>query len=225
MNFSTGGGNGTPYAAIPPGRYLARVCTVAFVGNIWNKFQNKDEPSLQIAFEVNHKGPSGKHATIYKPLKASMHASASLRQMIETIESRTLSNAEALAFDVSSLAGRFVWLEIENTHAIQTDGTTKTYDKVKAVFPSVDRFQEELAEIKWDVRRDDIQKLPQRLQKIVMTSTEWKAKHGNTTQPQYAFGQQVPNSAVNFAPATVTVDRSAQPPWASSGANPDSFGF
>lgn len=211
MNFSTGGGS-TPYVAIAPGRYLARIVTVAYVGNIFNKFQQRDEPSVQFAFEVNSKGPTGKNQLIYRPLKASMHAQASLRKMVELLESRTLSNAEALTYDVTSLVGRSVWVEIENNPVVQADGTTRVYDKLKSVFPALESLtQVDHPLVRWDVRKDNIQALPQRLQKLVMTSSEWKAKHGNSTQPQYAFGQQVPNSAVNFTPPAPAAP--ASPPW------------
>ena len=221
MNFSTGGGS-TPYVAIAPGRYLARIVTVAYIGNVFNKFQQRDEPSVQFAFEVNSKGPTGKNQLIYKPFKASMHAQASLRKMVELLESRTLSNAEALTYDVTSLVGRAVWVEIENTPSPQADGTVRIYDKLKSVFPALESMpQVDHPLIRWDVRKDNIQTLPQRLQKLVMTSSEWKAKHGNSTQPQYAFGQQIPNSAVNFQPQAPT-ERSTQPPW-TSGA--DEFQF
>lgn len=197
MNFSTGGA-GTPYQPIPAGRYLGRICTVAYCGIIYNKFQQKDEPQLQIAFEVNYKGEDGRNKLIYRKYKASMHSQAGLRKLIEIVESKTLSNAEALAFDVTSLAGRFVWIEVENTPRVQADGTTVIYDKVNSVFPSLEQFAADKPLVKWDVRKDDITALPQRIQRDVMQSVEWRTKHGNVTQPQYAFGQAVPSTQANF---------------------------
>lgn len=222
MNFSTGGGS-TPYQAVPQGRYLGRIIAVAYVGTIYNKFQQKDEPSLQVGFELNHKSATGKNSILYRPYKASMHAQASLRKLIEVVESRTLSNAEALAFDVTSLAGRNVWINVENTYSPQPDGTTRVGDKITSIFPALESLASTANILRWDVRKDDISLLPQRLQKIAMTSVEWRSKHGNVFATQHAFGQAmhvtqppmqqpVPQQPVNQQPPWVQPTFPSQPP-------------
>lgn len=248
MNFSTGGAS-TPYQPVPAGRYLARICTVAYCGTIYNQYQQKDEPQLQLAFEISLKGADGRNKLIYRKYKASMHSQAGLRKLIEVIESKTLSNAEALAFDVTSLAGRFVWVEVEHTPRLQPDGTTVVFDKVASVFPSLEQFQAEKPLVRWDVRKDALDALPQKLQRTVMQSVEWRAKHGNVTQPQYAFGQAVPSTQANFGnpqqqqaqtwmqpqapapaqqyhpPAAPAQPPTQQPPWNAPAVNANGFNF
>lgn len=203
MQFSVEStGSGTPYQPVPVGRYKARVLQVIFVGTVPG-YQGQMKGEVQVGFELDYRGASGKTSILYKRYGASMHAMAKLRQLIEMLEAKTLSNAEALSYDVSNLVGKQVWIQVGAKAGNQRpDGSIPVYDKIDGIYPSMESFSSDRPTLAWDVRKDILTSLPERIQKRVMESTEWQAKHGNqVAPPQYAFGQQVQGSAVYQQPA------------------------
>lgn len=202
MQFSVGSGSAGTYQPVPVGRYKAHLLHVIFVGTVPG-YQGAMKGEVQIGFELDYCGASGKTSILYKRYGASMHAMAKLRQLIEMLESRTLSNAEAMSYDVSKLAGKQVWVQVGNKAGDQRpDGTVPVYDRIDGIYPSMEQFSTDRPTLTWDVRKDSLEALPERIQKRVMESAEWLNKHGNqVSPPQYAFGQQVQGSAVYQQPA------------------------
>ena len=226
MQFSVGSGSGSAgtYQPVPVGRYKARVLHVIFVGTVPG-YQGAMKGEVQVGFELDYRGASGKTSILYKRYGASMHAMAKLRQLIEMLESRTLSNAEAMSYDVSNLAGKQVWVQVGNKAGDQRpDGTVPVYDRIDGIYPSMEQFSTDRPTLTWDVRKDSLEALPERIQKRVMESTEWQAKHGNqVAPPQYAFGQQVNGSAVYQQPQPAPAQQPAPQP--APAAQQHNFGF
>lgn len=222
MQFSVGSGSAGNYQPVPVGRYKARILHVVFVGTVPG-YQGKMAGEVQIGFELDHRGPSGNNSVLYKQYGASMHPMAKLRQLIEMIDAKTLTNAEAMSYSVESLVGKNVWVQVGAKQGNpRPDGTIPIYDRIDGIYPSVEQFAGNRPTLSWDVRKDDVSALPERLSKRAMESVEWQAKHGNqVAAPQYAFGQQVQQPA----PVQQPVPAPQSAPQPAPTAQQHNFGF
>lgn len=194
---------------IPEGTYRARVASVIFIGTVPNRFDGKPTKTVKLGYEIESLTPGGRNRVMYEDYSASLSPNANLRKVIEAVLCRALSKEESFRFDYSNLYGKWCKLVIQVRQGKKDP--TKSYNNISAVYPSNEEFAATHTPMKWDVRKDELSVLPEFVQKQVMTSEEWIAKHGTTLQPQFAMGQQVPGTAAQWTPAPAVAPPAATP--------------
>lgn len=199
-------GNTKAFAPLAPGMHDARIVSIVFVGTFPNRFDGAPTKTIKVGYEVNS---PGRKRVQYEDYNASLTPNAKFRKVIEAVLCRALSKDESFRFEYGNLIGKFCKLVVVNNPSKKDP--TKVYANIQAVYPSTDEFESDRQLLIWDVRKDDLSALPEFVQRQVMQSEEWVAKHGQTVGTQYAFGQQVPGTTAQWTPAPVQPKQSAPP--------------
>lgn len=180
--------NNSEYTQIPAGIHNARIWMLALVGSVRNDYFNSESLTLRIGLEIAPVVPDGRNEIRYHDVTASMGSKAELRRIIEGIERKTLNQEEAGKYQIESILGRFV--QIEMLHNTSKKDPSKTYEKIGKYFQTEKEFATKKSLIFWDFNKDDLSLLPQKTQVLVMKTREFKDKH-NQFEPKTAFGQRV----------------------------------
>lgn len=199
MQFSAANyqSNNSEYTQIPAGLHNARIFMLALLGSVRNDYFNSESLTLRIGLEIAPVVPDGRNEIRYHDVTASMGSKAELRRIIEGIERKTLTQEEAGKYQIESILGRFVQVEV--IHNQSKKDPSKVYEKFGKYFQTEKEFPTKKSLIFWDFNKDDLSILPQKTQVVVMRTREFKDKHGyGRMEPQSALGQQVNYSTQNF---------------------------
>ena len=166
----------------PAGNHAARVCGVVFIGTVHSTYKNveKDSPQIRLTFEIpSELREDGLPFTVSTmPLTASMNKKASLRKLVQGIV--TLTPEMEKEFDSEALMGQTCLVNIIHTTS-KTDPSI-VYANITGASPLPKGMEvgSAVAEpVNFDVNTSplsDIEKLPEFIQKLIISTPEFKAR-------------------------------------------------
>lgn len=111
MNLDKGG---KEYEQVKPGTYGAALYRIIDIGTQVSDYEGDKKSSRQAVFtwELNEKMGDGRNFSVSAFYTISAHEKANLRKVISAWTSRTMTDAEAKAFDLSSLLGQNCLLSV-----------------------------------------------------------------------------------------------------------------
>lgn len=123
----------------PSGRFQAVCCDVVDLGLKTTKYDSKQNPYVELVFQIDARGDAGNRHRVTRRFKLSSHVESSLRQFLCSWFGRNLTDTDfAEGFDLETLVGRNAMIEIAN---VESDG--REYANIISIEPS-DPFRKQV---------------------------------------------------------------------------------
>jgi hypothetical protein len=190
---------GNDYQQAPAGTHIARCIRLIDLGTHWNEMFKTERHQIYIGFElpnelmtwkdenkVEHEGPFmvGGFYTL------SLNEKSKLRPLLASWRGRDFTEEELSGFVMKNILDKPCMLNI-----ISTTKGNKTRSDIAAVMPTMkgatvpDRKNDLLYFSLEEYNKDDFEKVPKGLKKMIQESHEWKQIHGQTAEPANGNGK------------------------------------
>lgn len=189
---TTAKAGGQDFPKAPVGTHVARCYQVIDLGHqkiVWNN-QEKWQPKVLLSWELcNTKMEDGRPFSVSSRYTLSLSEKSQLRPLLESWRGKTFTDEEADGFDVRAVLGKYCLVGIvHNTK----DG--KTYTNVSAVLQLPAGTPKPPAanpDVYFNLDTDDVTKLPEWLQNIVMKSQEYTEPRQDLPMPPKPFEEMM----------------------------------
>lgn len=191
MSLTVNANTTTTFEPVPQGTHLAVCCMLVDLGDQINKTYNKLQRKVLIGWEIpdetyDDKGTQ-KPKMVFNRYTASLNDGSALRRDLAAWRGRDFTPEELANFDLHNIVGRSCYVNI-----IHNDYNGRLYANISSIMalPKGTKGQQ-LAEpaLVFDLdtaSEDDIENLPEWIQKIVRGSVTYKNRKGEENQTIYS---------------------------------------
>ena len=192
MSLTVSASATTTFEPVPQGTHLAVCCMLVDLGDQINKTYNKLQRKVLIGWEIpdetyDDKGTQ-KPKMVYSRYTASLNDGSALRRDLAAWRGRDFTQAELDAFDLHNIVGKSCYVNI-----IHNESNGKLYANVSSIMAlpkgtKGGQLAEPALIFDLDTASDeDIEKLPEWIQKTVKASVTYQNRNNSQVVPTTQF--------------------------------------